>query len=319
MKYLKIALTIFVLIGIGIAIYLGYSKTTEVQNIGLPENQFTRRINQEIVDLSHKTENTFCKHAYDIIKYHIDDYALINRLGVDYGDTLGNNQNQLYLFKTLYSTYVEKFINQADYVFMHNDWLDQDRSFINSEVARLRSVGYSNTLLEENEGADNEFKRILRTLSDYNSEVSFIRTCNNFSFNNLDLAAKFPMSEAVAKINDSKSHLTALGIVRNSDKVRNGLSEIPDKIFKVHERYLTRKLNEWKDFYEYNTTLADYENNLYKVLKDDISSLDNSIYSSNNIDVSTSKSKLLKTLEADHDRAKAYFKNKNQSVNQNNF
>ena len=51
MKYLKIFLAILAAIGIGLAVYFGYTKTTTVEDIGRPENQFTRRVNQEIIDI----------------------------------------------------------------------------------------------------------------------------------------------------------------------------------------------------------------------------------------------------------------------------
>lgn len=63
--------------------------------------------------------------------------------------------------------------------------------------------------------------------------------------------------------------------------------------------------------YMYSFSLKDYENNLYGLLKKDISELDNPMYSSiSGINPSVSKSQLLRKLEDDHDAAKTYWRNR---------
>ena len=308
MKYLKIILAILAALGIGLAVYFGYSKTTVVDEIGLPENQFTRRVNQEITDISNKPENRFCKDAYDIVKYHIDDYASINRLGATLADTLGNNQNHQFLFKTLYSTYAEKFIAQADHVFKGSAWSSGDLSFIKSEANRLRWVGRSNSFLESESTVVKDLDRLTRTIDSYNSEISFINECKSFSYSNVDLDRRFPVARAESIINDSKSHLSSLGVVKNSEAVKTGLTEIPDRVLSVHVSYLTKKINEYKEMYMYYNTLAAYRTNFYDNLKAEISQLDNSMYSG--LNVSSQKTRLMNSLEADHRAAIAYFQNR---------
>lgn len=308
MKYLKIILAFLAVIGIGIAIYLGYTNTTVVDSIGLSENQFTRRISQEIKELSNKPDNHFCKDAYDIVKYHLDEYASQNRLGVDSTDISGNSQNQQYLFKTLYSTYAEKFIAQADYVFKRSAWSSNDLNFIKAEVDRLRSEGQKNDCLERNGSVDKEFSRLTRTIDSYYSEVAFINECNSLSYSNTDLEKHFPINRAQSIIKDSKSHLSSLGVVKNSDVVKNGLSSIPEKVLTVHVAYLTKKLNEWKGMYMYYATFAAYKTNLYDKLKAEVSQLDDPMYSG--LNVSSQKSKLMNILDADNQAAVNYFRNK---------
>ena len=308
MKYLKIFLAILAAIGIGLAVYFGYTKTTTVEDIGRPENQFTRRVNQEIIDISNKPESRFCKDAYDIVKYHIDDYASLNRLGATPTDTLGNSQNQQFLFKTLYSTYAEKFIAQADHVFKGSAWSSGDLSFIKSETSRLRSVGKQHDCLEANGTVDKDLSRLTRTIDSYNSEIAFINECKSFAYSNVDLDKRFPIDRAASIINDSKSHLSSLGVVKNSDAVKTGLTGIPDKVLSVHVAYLTKKLNEYKDMYMYYNTLRAYETNFYDNLKSEISQLDNAMYSG--LNASSQKSRLLNSLEADHRAASLCFQSR---------
>ena len=308
MKYLKIVLAILAAIGIGLVVYSGYTKTTAVDEVGLPENQYTRRINQEIIDVSNKSESRFCKDAYDIVKYHIDDYASLNRLGATSEDTLGNSKNQQFLFKTLYSTYAEKYIAQADHVFKGSEWTSGDLSFIKSEAERLRSVGKQNDCLEANGTVDRDLSRLIRTIDSYNSEIKFINECKSFAYSNIDLDGRFPIDRAASIINDSKSHLSSLGVVRNSEAVKTGLTEIPDRVLSVHVSYLTKKINEYKEMYKYYNTLAAYRTNFYDNLKAEISQLDNSMYSG--LNVSSQKTRLMNSLEADHRAASAYFQNR---------
>lgn len=312
MKYLKIFLAILAAIGICLAVFWGYTKTTMVEDIDRPENQFTRRVNQEIIDISNKPENRFCKDAYDIVKYHIDDYASINRLGAAPSDTLGNSQNQQFLFKTLYSTYAEKFIAQADHVFNGSAWPSGDLSFIKSETSRLRSVGKQHGCLEANGTVDKDLSRLIRTIDSYYSEVAFINECKSFAYSNVDLGNRFPITRAETIINDSKSHLTSLGIVKNSDAVKTGLAGIPDKVLSVHVAYLTRKLNEYEGMYMYYNTLRAYETHFYDNLKSEISQLDNSMYSG--LNATSKKTRLLNSLETDHRAASSYFQNTSDAI-----
>lgn len=308
MKYLKIFLAILAAIGIGLAVYFGYTKTTTVEDIGRPENQFTRRVNQEIIDISNKPESRFCKDAYDIVKYHIDDYASLNRLGATPTDTLGNSQNQQFLFKTLYSTYAEKFIAQADHVFKGSAWSSGDLSFIKSETSRLRSVGKQNNCLEANGTVDKDLSRLTRTIDSYYSEIAFINECKSFAYSNVDLDKRFPITRAETIINDSKNHLSSLGVVKNSDAIKTGLTGIPDKVLSVHVAYLTKKLNEYKEMYMYYNTLAAYRTNFYDNLKSEISQLDDSMYSG--LNTTSQKTRLINSLEEDYKAARSYFQNR---------
>lgn len=308
MKTLKIILAIMAIIGIALAIYFSYIKITAPGPIDHPENQFTRRVNQEIECISSKPANRFCKDAYDLVKYHIDDYASMNRLGASLTDSVGNQRNQQLLLKTLYSTYVDKFIEQADWVFMGNAWASADLSFIKDEDRRLRTYGQECGYLQSGSAADKDFTRISRNIDSYHSEVAFINECKSFAYNNSDLESRFPIDKAKSIINDSRNHLSSMGVVKNSDFVRNGLSSIPDKVLSVHVAYLTRKLNEWRGMYMYYPTLAAYRTNFYDKLKAEIAQLDNPMYSG--LNVSSQKTRLLNILETDNNAAASYFRNR---------
>ena len=308
MKYFKIFLAILAVIAIGLAIYWGYSKTTKVDTVKLPENQFTRRINQEISDISNKPDSRFCRDAYEIVKYHIDDYASTNRLGADSTDISGNNQNQQFLYKTLYSAYADKFIAQSDYVFKGSSWSSGDLSFIKAEVSRLRTEGQKNGFLESGGPVDKDFNRINTTLSTYDKEIAFIYECRAFSYNNVDFERRFPVDKAQSIIIESKQHLSSLGVVKNSDAVKNGLAGIPDKVLSVHDSYLKRKYNEYKDMYMYYNSLNAYKTQFYDVLKSEMSQLDNNMYAG--LNAASKKTILMNNLDGDYRAAVKYFQNK---------
>lgn len=311
MKYFKIILAILAIIGIGIAIRAFYIKTTGLPPVDPSANQFVRRVRQEIQAIADKPNSSFCKDTYDIIKYHIDDYASINRLGATIEDIEGNKRQQQILLKDLFSAYSEKFIDQANYVFNHSAWKSSDLSFIRSEANRLRLVGNEKSYLERGVGSDKDLLKCVQNTVDYDEEVRFINECNSFSFKNKDLDKHFPITEAKRIIDDSKQHLNSLGIVKNSEVVHKALTNIPQKVFSAHVSYLAVKLEEYKEMYMYSFSLKDYENNLYGLLKKDISELDNPMYSSiSGINPSVSKSQLLRKLEDDHDAAKTYWRNR---------
>lgn len=311
MKFLKIILVFLAVIGICLAVYWSYTKTTDVEPISLPKNQFTRRIEQEINDISDKPDSKFCKDAYDIVKYHLNEYALQNRLGADTTDTIGNSQNQRALFKMLYSAYASKFIAQADHVFKGHAWSSNDLSFIKAETGRLRTEGEETECLETDGTVAKDFSRLIRTIESYYSEIAFINECESFSYNNIDFnTGSFPISRAISIINDSKKHLTALGVVKHSEVVNNGLSSIPKKVLDVHVAYLTKKIDEYKGMYQYNvySTINAYKTQFYDKLKAEILLLDDPIYSE--LDVSVQKTRLLNSLEADYKAARSYYNNK---------
>ena len=311
MKYFKIILAIIGVLGLGFAVWYFSTRTTKIQVAQVSTNQFVRRVKYEIRSLASKPNDRFCRGVYKLIQYHIDDYASICRLVDNLSDSLGNSAQRRFLSKELFSAYAEKFADQANYVFTHNEWSQDDRHFINTEVDRLRRIGRSEDFLESGSPIDSLFTVIKNILGRYNSELDYINTANNFTFNNTDLTAHFPMSNVTAAINDSKSHLNNLGIVRNSNKVREGLEKIPANLCDKHYRYLRRKVNEWSGMYRYSTSLADYERNLYEILKDDIQGLNASVYTTNGVsDVSSKSNDLMGLLNNDHFAAKQYWNNR---------
>lgn len=308
MKYIKIFLAILAVAAVCLVIYFGYSKTTKIGTVDLPENPFTRRISQEIEAISSKPVSRFCKDAYKITKYHIDDYASLNRLGADSLDISGNSQNQKFLYKTLYSTYVDKFISQADYVFKGNAWTNDDLSFIKSEINSLRTEGRKNKFLESGGVVDKTFIRMSNTIDSYYNEIKYINECKNFSFGEIDIEKRFPVDRAKNIIDGSKEHLSSLGVIKNSDAVRKGLESIPERVLTVHVSYLNDKFNEYKQMYIAFNTLGAYKTNLYDVFKSEISQLDNSMYSG--LNVAAKKTRLMNNLDNDYQGAIQYYQHK---------
>lgn len=311
MKYFKIILAIIAVLGLGFAVWYFSTRTTKIQVAQESTNQFVRRVKYEIRGLASKPNDRFCKSDYLLIQYHIDDYASICRLGDNLSDSLGNDAQRQFLSKELFSAYAEKFADQANYVFTHNEWEKEDRVFISSEVDRLRRVGKSEYFLQSGSPIDSSFTAIKAILRRYNDELSYISKANNFTFGNTDLTAHFPLTDVSNLISESRVHLDGLGIVKNSDAVREGLQKIPQNLCNTHERYLRRKLSEWSGMYRYSTSLTDYQRNLYNILKDDIQALGSSIYTSNGVSNATSKrDDLMGLLENDHFAAKQYWKNR---------
>ena len=311
MKYFKIILAIIAVLGLGFAVWYFSTRTTKIQVAQESTNQFVRRVKYEIRGLASKPNDRFCRGVYMLIQYHIDDYASICRLGDNLSDSLGNSAQRRFLSKELFSAYAEKFADQANYVFTRNVWSLDDRIFINTEVDRLRRIGRSEDFLESGSPIDSSFTAIKAILRRYNDELSYISKANSFTFGNTDLTAHFPLTDVSNLISESRVHLDGLGIVKNSDAVREGLQKIPQNLCNTHERYLRRKLSEWSGMYRYSTSLADYQRNLYNILKDDIQALGSSIYTSNGVSNATSKrDDLMGLLENDHFAAKQYWKNR---------
>ena len=305
MKKIKILIAVLAVAGIVWFIYSNYIKVPVPPPPSPPVNQFVREINREIDSIETNPNNGFCADDYKRVRYHIDDYASQNRLGKDSTDTLGNIQNQEYLFKTLFSKYTEKFIAQADNVFNNSVWASNDLKFIQAESHRLRKEGVDRKALDVKGPIAKDLSRVVVTVDSYYSEVAFINKCRSFSYNNTDLDSRFPIEQAQTIINDSKKHLSSLGVVRNSAFVKDGLKGIPEKVLSAHVSYLEKKIKDLSGYYIYVNSLYTYKSSLYDKLYAEISELSNPMYSG--LNVSSQRSRLQNALQADYNAAKNYF------------
>ncbi|MBU1718048.1 MAG: hypothetical protein KKA07_03150, partial [Bacteroidetes bacterium] len=74
MKAIKIFLAIFVLAAICTGIFLWVQSSQDPAKAKAPENQFTKKIQDEIEQLKGKPDNAFCKEFYSLVTSHINDF-----------------------------------------------------------------------------------------------------------------------------------------------------------------------------------------------------------------------------------------------------
>ncbi|MDR1581732.1 MAG: hypothetical protein LBS55_00470 [Prevotellaceae bacterium] len=280
MKALKISLAVIVVAAIAAGVYMWIGGANPLAPLNPDENQFIKRIEQEIEQLKQKPENRFCQDFYREIAYHIDDYYRSNRFGNNQSE---NNQWKDIFSKKLYSAYVEKFITQAFYVFRGAEWKQESLQFIRSEYQELRR----SRLLERGSPVDRKFTEIQTVFSKYDEITGFISTCNGFSYSSENLADQFPIVNVKSKISRATTYLKNRlenEYVNHCTRLHDGLQKIPQVLFSEHVRYLDSKINQWSDLYPNYNSHSDYVNNLYKLLSKEIRVLDNDIYNVPNFD-----------------------------------
>lgn len=308
MKAIKISLAAIVIAAILGAIVWGFVTLKSAEETPLPKNQFTAKIEQEIVTLKAKPESGFCKEYYNEVKYHINTYFTENRLGKDKADTLGNRLNKEYYEKQLYSAYAEKFIAQAFFVFHSSRWEVEDLKFIRSEYRALQAQGNLPGMLQLNSPVDRNFKKIKTIFAKYDEIAGFISACSDFSYSGNDLSSIFPISEVQSKLQQVETYLNNnMGneYVKNDTRLKDKLKEIPRVLFDAHTRYLDGKIIHWSGMYENYNSQKDYKNNLYDKLKSEIDAMDDGTHKVSNF--SNEYRRLLDKLNADANAAYNYF------------
>ena len=274
MKTIKISLAVVAIAAITFVVIRSLIDRIEPEDAVLSENQFTKRIDQEIESLSKLPENNFSSNVYKEIDFLIDDYYASNRLG---NTQIENDQRKDNFKESLYSTYSDKFIQEAFHVFRGSEWGVEDLTFIRTEYQALRK----SELLKIGSTVDKKFTEIQAIFTKYDEIVGFINSSKGFSYSASGLSDRFPISEVRNKITQTKTYLNnGLGnkYVNNCIRLRDGLGEIPQSLFRAHVRYLDNKIIYWSEMYPNYASQADYANNLYKPLKSEIDALDNDIY-----------------------------------------
>lgn len=274
---------------IGFFIIRSLVRTGPVGTPERPKNQSIRKV-EDTIDLLRKLPDSRSfadsKGLYRLATYYIEDYYKQGLLGVNPpSDTSGNRQNKEYLTSNLYFTYAEKFIKQAFYVFRHSEWKIDELNSIRREYQRLQK----SQLLVKDSPLYNRFTEIQDVFSKYDEITSFIFNCRNFSYSDYGLRDRFPVQDVndiIARANTYLHDNLENEHVNHCKRLRDGLEEIPQVLFKAHVRYLYNKIDKWSGLYSvgYNSHI-DYTNNLYKPLKSEIDELDNDIYNVANFDV----------------------------------
>jgi hypothetical protein len=280
MKPLKITLAIIVVAAISACIFFCIQSIKEPPKPKAPENQFTRKIEQEIKQLKAKPDSKFCKDFYKEVAYHINDFYRQNRFGNNKSE---NDQWKENLERNLYSAYTEKFINQAKTVFLGSEWYFEDLNFIQAEKNELKR----SKLLVAGSPVDKDFTDIQTALNKYIEIISFVSSCQDYSYSKTDLSARFPIDDVQSKISRAarlrQNHLEN-EYVNNCTRLHHRLIEIPQTLFEKHVRYLDNKINNWSGLYSNFNSQSDYSNNLYKPINAEINALNNNIYNVSSFD-----------------------------------
>ncbi len=269
MKAIKIILLIVVLAVISFLVKGWFVEVKDVGIVKPAENQYTKRIESEIDSLGRSSVNVFSSKLYQDILYLITDYHKQGFLGKSAND---NEQWKDILQKNLYSVYAPKFVEQAMYVFNGSDWKIDHLKFIRSEVKKLQKSSY----LERNSSVDTLFGNIQCILMKYDEIANFIATTDNFSYSNYELSARFPdVSDKVQKACAYLENNLDNYYVKNCVRLKNGLKQIPQSLFKAHVAYLEHKIDKWSGQYSNYSSQGDYSDNLYEPLKSEIEALEN--------------------------------------------
>jgi hypothetical protein len=306
MKALKISLAVIVLAAIAVGICKWIYPPTDGEGGLTPpppsvENQFTKRIEQEIASIGQLPDNKFCKDFYNEITYYINDYHKQNRLGPN---RLGNDQMKDELSIKLDSAYIPKFIRQTRYVFDGSEWKIEDLIFIRNECQSLRNSKW----LETGSPKDKELAEIQTVFSKYDEIVGFISSCKRFSYSGTDLTDRFPVNNVKSNILRAETYRNnrlGNGHLNHCTRLHDGLKEIPQALFRAHVRYLDRKIDYWSGLYPNYNSHSDYTNILYKPLRSEIDALDNNIYPVSNFN--SERKRLFDKWSADNIEAYNYF------------
>jgi len=303
MKTIKIILIITVIAAIGIGVYLKMGEGAEQTDpIELSDNPWIKDITREIDSVLLDHVNFFdARTSYVTIQARIDDNYRNSRLG----DSGANNEtNKRLLSERLYAAYFRKFVELTFQVFQHTEWKTDDLRFIREESERLQSMTY----FVNKDYQGQSVKEIDNILKKYDEIVSFISTCKGFSFLSSGLSDRFPISDVQAKLSQAsryRNNSPENDYVKNCTRLREGLNEIPQSLFRAHIKYLDKKIFEWSYMYFNYNSHADYVNNLYRPIKDEIDVLENNMYGvPNNND---EHRRLLETWSADNKRAYEHF------------
>lgn len=304
MKVVKISLAFIVVAAIGAGIFLWIQSTKDPAKVKAPENQFTRKIEQEIELLKAKPDTKFCKDFYKEVEYYINDFHKQSRFGKN---EIENNQWKENLESNLFFAYIEKFIKQVKTVFCSSEWQPNDIKFIQSEKNELKKSKF----LLVGSPLDKEFTSIQTVLNKYNEIVSFILSCKGLVCSGTALSDHFPITDMKSKISRASSLLSSHlenEFANNCSRLHNDLKEIPQILFRAHVRYLDNKISNWSGMYSNYASQSDYANIFYKPLKAQVDELDNDIYNVSNFD--SEYNRLIKKLDSDSQRAYNYFSNK---------
>ena len=274
MKAVKIILAVVVVAVLGFFVWKWIiAPPPPPPTITPPTNQFVERIENEIDSLGKVPSASFCPEFHQKIQYDIAEFHFKGFLGDT--TTSDNDQWEEILSKNLYSVYAPKFIEQAMFVFNGHEWKTDDLKFIRSESKKLQKSDY--LMLDSPVKAS--FVEIENILTKYDEINSFIGICNRFGAASDELSIEFPnASEKVEKANGYIKRNLDNKYVNNCTRLKDGLREIPRKLFDKHVAYLTKKISLYANQYRNYETQAEYSTIVYTPLRNQINGIDYTIY-----------------------------------------
>lgn len=301
MKTFKIILAFTVFSIIGFFVWYWLVSIGKPTTITPPKNQFTARIETEIDSLNKFSTKIFCAKLYKDIQYRITDYFNQGFFGANEGD---NNQWKEILSKNLYSSYAAKFSDQAMFVFNEQEWNLEDLKLIRSELRLIQSSLY----LEQNSPIDNKFKEVRTILAKYDEIAGFIFSCSSFSNFSYGIDDLFPdVSDKIQKSRTYLSNNLGNSYVKNCRRLKDGLKNVPQKLFNIHISYLQIKIQQNSNKYRAYTYQSEYNTSIYTPLRNQIDALDKDFYGVSDNAFDSGYNSLETLLSADNRMASDYF------------
>jgi hypothetical protein len=303
MKAIKIILAVAVIAVIGFFVwkYLG-PQPPVIDSLEKTANPWVKDLKQDIDSIVPSQVN-FNKawKSYVNIQTRIDDNYQNKRLSEVAGDDASNETNKRLLSERLYAVYFKKFVELTYKVFNGSHWKSNDLTFIGKEIEKLKKSPH----FDGKDYQGNSVNEINAVLSKYREIAGFISTCNNFSYSYYGLSDRFP--DVSDKVQKSRTYLANnLGnpYVNNCTRLKDGLRNIPQSLFKAHVRYLDNKIDNWSDLYSNYSSQINYYDSLYMPMKNEINILENDIY--NVSPLQSEYDRLLRKWSADNIKAFDY-------------
>lgn len=317
MKTIKIILAVCVLSSIGYFLIKWYTISDGPASVTPPKNTYTEDIQKKIDALKSRPANVFCPIEYRNIQTSINAFYNDNTLGsksIKVGKIWKNveddNNNKIWkdiLSKNLYSAYSLKFTEQTNFIFDGKLWRSEDLSFISNELKELKNSPYLNS----NNSTANSFNSINAVIIEYEQTNKFIVACYNYDYNNLELENNYP--DVSGMLNKSKSF--GINGFRNSKlfnckRLIDGINNIPSVLFTKHVKYLTNKLKMHAPLYKNFKSQAEYIQNIYNTLEDQVEALTNDSYKIDENVYNKNFNDVKNTLLFYNKEAYIYFRNK---------
>jgi hypothetical protein len=195
------------------------------------------------------------------------------------------------------------------------DGLDKETYGISVNLFDSGYNSLDNLLSTYNRKATDYFLKILGKIDEINK---FISSCNGFSYSNSDLNSSFP--DVSDKIQKSREYLTNNldGLfLNNSARIKDGLKEVPKKLFDKHVSFLKTKINENGGKFTEFKNQSDYSMNIYIPLSNQIKALNNNIYGLSKSVFDIGYISLDNLLKKFNDTANDYYINPRRWIRQN--